>query len=148
MSHLKKEVRICLLSFFTESFVFQLISKKKTHTYRTAIFPVVLCGRESWSLRLLDEHGLRVFENRIWGRCLGLRRMSYEESGDDYITRSFKICTPYQIKSSRMSRAGHVARVGTGVVHTGFWWGNLMERDHLQDKGIDRKIILKWGFQK
>jgi hypothetical protein len=29
-------------------------------------------------------------------------------------------------------------------VHTGFWWGNLRERDHLKDPGLDGRIILKW----
>jgi len=33
-------------------------------------------------------------------------------------------------------------------VYTGFWWGNLRERDHLEDSGIDRKIILRWIFRK
>jgi hypothetical protein len=74
--------------------------------------------------------------------------MSYEESGEDYITRSFTICTPHQIKSRRMRGVDHVASMGTGNVHTGFWWGNLMDRDRLQDKGIDGRIIIKWGFQK
>jgi hypothetical protein len=31
-------------------------------------------------------------------------------------------------------------------VYTGFWWGNLRERDHLEDPGIDRRIILRWIF--
>jgi hypothetical protein len=31
-----------------------------------------------------------------------------------------------------------------GEVYTGFWWGNLRERDHLEDPGIDGRIILKW----
>jgi hypothetical protein len=29
-------------------------------------------------------------------------------------------------------------------VHTGFWWGNLREADHLGDPGVDERIILKW----
>jgi len=36
---------------------------------------------------------------------------------------------------------------GKVEVHTGFWWGNLKERDHLEDLGIDRRIILQWIFQ-
>ena len=29
----------------------------------------------------------------------------------------------------------------TGEVHTGFWWEDITERDHLEDLGIDRRII-------
>jgi hypothetical protein len=29
-----------------------------------------------------------------------------------------------------------------------FWWGNLTDRDHLEDSGIERRIILKWIFKK
>ena len=34
-----------------------------------------------------------------------------------------------------------------GEVYTGFWWGNLRKRDHLEDPGIDG-MILKWIFKK
>jgi hypothetical protein len=34
--------------------------------------------------------------------------------------------------------------MGTVEVHAGFWWGNLREGDHLEDLGVDRRIILKW----
>jgi hypothetical protein len=33
-------------------------------------------------------------------------------------------------------------------VHTGFWEGHLMERDHLEDIGVNEMIILKWNFKK
>jgi hypothetical protein len=36
----------------------------------------------------------------------------------------------------------------TGVMDTGHWLGELTERDHLEDLGVDRKIILKWIFKK
>ena len=31
-------------------------------------------------------------------------------------------------------------------MYTGFWWGNLRERDHMEDTGVNRMIILirKW----
>jgi hypothetical protein len=30
----------------------------------------------------------------------------------------------------------------------GFWWGNLRERDHLENAGLDGKIILIWILRK
>ena len=37
---------------------------------------------------------------------------------------------------------------GRGEVYTGFWWGNLREKDHLKDSGVDGWIILRWIFRK
>jgi hypothetical protein len=31
-----------------------------------------------------------------------------------------------------------------GEAYAGFWWGNLKERDHLGDPGVDERIILIW----
>jgi len=47
-----------------------------------------------------------------------------------------------------MGWAGHVACMGRSEVYTGFWWGNLRERGHLEDPGIDERIILRWIFRK
>jgi hypothetical protein len=30
-----------------------------------------------------------------------------------------------------------------GKIHAGVWWGNLKERDYLEDLEVDRKTILK-----
>ena len=35
-----------------------------------------------------------------------------------------------------------------GEVFIGFWWGNLRERENLEDPGIDGWIILRWVFRK
>jgi len=31
--------------------------------------------------------------------------------------------------------------MGAGDIHKTFWWGDLMERDHLEDLGLDGRII-------
>jgi len=48
------------------------------------------------------------------------------------------------IKSGRMrwgQGTWHLWKMGE--IHTGFWWGDLRERAHLEDLGIDGGIILK-----
>ena len=31
---------------------------------------------------------------------------------------------------------------------TGFWWGNLRDRDYWGEPGVDGRIILRWIFRK
>jgi hypothetical protein len=85
--------------------------------YRTVMLPVVLCGCETWSVRLREEHRLRVFENRVLRGIFGSkrdgvtgewRRLHNEELNDLYSSPNIIRV----IKSRRMRWAGHVARMG------------------------------------
>jgi len=52
-----------------------------------------------------------------------------------------------QIEKNEMG--GACSRYGVrGEVHTGFWCGNLRERDYLEDPGVDGRILLRWIFRK
>ena len=79
--------------------------------------PVVLYGRETWSLKLWEERKLRVFENRVLRKIFGRRRdevkgewrrLHNEELNDLYSSPNFVRV----IKSRRMRWAGHVALMG------------------------------------
>ena len=86
----------------------------------------------------------RIFERKRDEVTGEWRKLHNEELNDLY-------CLPNivrVIKSRRMRWAGHVARIGRGEVYTGFWWGNLREREHLEDPGADGRIILRWIFRK
>jgi hypothetical protein len=37
---------------------------------------------------------------------------------------------------------------GKGEVYARCWWGNLRERYHFEDPGVEWRIILRWSFRK
>jgi hypothetical protein len=94
-----------------------------------------------------------VFENRVLRRVFGPKRD--EVMGEWRKLRNEELNGLYSlpnivrvIKSRRMRWAGLVACMGKGEVCTGFWWGNLRERDRWGDRGVDGRIILGWIFKK
>jgi len=131
-----------------------LLSKNiKTRKYRIIILPVVLYGCETWSLTMREERRLRVFENRVLRRVFGpkrdevtgeWRKLHNEELSDLYCSQNIVRVN----KSRRFGWAGRLARMERGEACTGFWWGNLRGRDHLEDSGFDGRIILRWIFRK
>jgi hypothetical protein len=38
--------------------------------------------------------------------------------------------------------------MGRGEACKGYWWGNLKEKAHWGDLGVDGRIILRWIFKK
>jgi hypothetical protein len=85
--------------------------------YKTIILPVVLYGRETWSLTLREEHRLRVFENRVLRRIFRPKRD--EVTGDWRKLHNEELHNLYsspdiirQVKSRRMKWARLVAHLG------------------------------------
>jgi hypothetical protein len=86
---------------------------------KTIILPVVLYGCETFSLTLREEHGLRVFENRVLRGIFGPKRD--ELTGEWRKLHNGELHNSYsspdtirQIKPRRMRWEGHVARIGEG----------------------------------
>jgi hypothetical protein len=64
-----------MLPFGAEHFVLSpAVKNVKVRLHKTIFLPVVLCGCETWSLTVREEHKLRVFENRVLRRIFGPKR--------------------------------------------------------------------------
>ena len=106
-----------------------------------------------WNLvAYIEEHRLKVFENRALKRIFGpkrdgvtgeWRKLHNEALNDLYSSPNIVRV----ITARRMRWAGHVARTEKEVC-TGFWWGNLWERDHWEDHDADGRAILRRIFRK
>ena len=123
----------CLLPFSPESFVSHLLSKnKKIKMYRIVNFYIVWYGCETWSLTLREEHWLRGFENRLLKKIFGPTRQDVNEDWRKLHNKGLQeFCylrdTIQVIRWRKMRWNGHVGR---REIHTGFWWGNMKERDY------------------
>jgi hypothetical protein len=87
--------------------------KIKIHVYEILILHVVLCGCETCSLTLREEHRFRVFVNRVFRRIFrakrdevigGWRKLNNEELRKLYSSPSII----RMIKSRTIKCAGHV----------------------------------------
>jgi hypothetical protein len=89
-------------------------------------FACGLDGCETWSLRLRDEHRLRVFENKVLRRIFGPKRIEvtggwrklHNEELHDFNSSPSIIRI---MKAWRMRWAGHVARMGRRGTRIGCW---------------------------
>ena len=86
---------------------------------------------------------MRIFGPKREEVTVEWRKIHNEELNDLYSSPNII----HAIKS-RIIWSGHVARMGRVELYTGFWWGNLRERDHLEDPGIQESVILRWTSRK
>jgi hypothetical protein len=106
--------------------------------YKTIIFHVVLYGCETWSLTLREEHGLRVFENRVLRRIFGPKRNEvtggrggWRELRNEELHNLYSSPSIIRMIMSRwIGWAGHVARMERRGMHIRYWWQSQKERDH------------------
>jgi hypothetical protein len=94
---------------------------------------------------------LRVFENSVLKKIFGpkrdegtveWRKLYNEKLYNLYCSRNIN-----RVVITRRIRWGVCSTYGrTGNVHTEFWWGDLRERVHLEDPGVNQRMILKWIF--
>jgi len=47
-----------------------------------------------------------------------------------------------------MDEMGRVCGTYGGELNSGFWWGNLREREHLGDIGVEGRVLLQGIFNK
>jgi hypothetical protein len=126
----------------------------KIKIHGTIILPVVLYGYETWSLTLREKCRLRVFENKVLKRIFGPKRDEVTEEwrrlhNKELHALYFSPNIIRMIKSRRLRRAGHVERIGERrCAYRVLVEKNPGEGDHLEDPGVDGKVILKFTFEK
>jgi hypothetical protein len=114
---------------------------------------VVLYGCETLSLTLREEHGLRVFENRVLRRIFGpkrdevmggWRKLQNEELHNLY-------CSPSVIRmiiSRGMRWTGHVERMGEKRGRYRILVGKPEGKRSLGRLDVNGMIILRWILEK
>jgi hypothetical protein len=94
--------------------------------HRTIILSVVY-GCENLSFTLREEYRIRVFEKRVLSTTFGTKRDEVRGEWRKIHNKELNnLHSPLNIirviKSRRIRREGHVARMGRGEVSTGLWW--------------------------
>jgi hypothetical protein len=131
----------------------RLLSRKvKVQIYKTIILLVVLYGCETWSLKLREEHRLRVSENRVLRRIFGPKRD--EVTGEWRKLHSEELHNLYsfpdiirQVKANEVGGACSSHGKGEKSVE-GFWWESPKERDHLEDQGVGGEMGSEWILER
>jgi hypothetical protein len=96
------------------------------------------------------ECRLRELANRVFRRLFRPKRDEVTEEwrklhNEEHVLLT-KYCSGDQIENEISGACGIYGGVKKCI--QGFGWGNLRERDHLEDSGVDGRTILKRIFRK
>jgi hypothetical protein len=96
---------------------------------------------------------LRVFENRVLRRTFEPKRDKVKEEwrrlhNKEFYALYFSPSINRVMKSRRLKWAGHVARMGEKRGAYRVLVGKPEGKNHLENPGVDGKIILKWIIKK
>jgi hypothetical protein len=111
----------------------------KVKIYKTIILPVALYECVTWSLTLREGHRLKVSENRVL-RTLGHKR--------EEVTGEMRNLHNQELHKRSLGSSKQGEWRGPSKWHawerrencTGFCWGNLKERVHSEDVGVDGRM--------
>jgi len=86
---------------------------------------------------------LKIFGSRREEVTRERRKLHNEDLNNLYFSPNI-----IRVIKSRMIWARHAARMGVGSGASKIWWEKLRERGHLEDRGVDGSILLRWIFRK
>jgi hypothetical protein len=84
-----------------------------------------------------EKHKLRVLKKKVLGKVFGAKM---EEVREDL---RILWLTKYYLEDKIKDRMSRTVRRGKRRGVYSMWWGNLNERDYLEELGVDGKVILK-----
>jgi hypothetical protein len=110
-----------------------------------------LYGYGTWSLILIEEHRLKVFENRVLRKIFGPRRDEVTGEWRKYHNEDLHDLYSLpgiirQIKSRRLRWAGNVARMGVGKKLHRVFVGNPEGKRPLERQKRKREEGIKMDF--
>ena len=99
-------------------------------------------------LTLSRGHRQRIFRNTVLKKVFGRKKEDVVGNWRKLLTEEVynlpsKLNITRAIESINLIWTGRVTHMERREIYTGFWWGNVKEKDRLEDVGVDKRVMLK-----